>query len=56
MENITAVLRNEATKRAVGLADEVFDLILSAACNQCCDKSEGGNGTCPPPKLNMEQS
>jgi hypothetical protein len=30
--------------------DEVFDLLDAVACEQCCTKSSGGNGSCPPPK------
>jgi hypothetical protein len=56
MENIIAALKDEAGKRGLGMADGEFELILSAACNQCCDKSEGGNGSCPPPKLDAALS
>jgi hypothetical protein len=56
MEDIIAVLKDEATKRGLAMAAGEFELILSAACNQCCDKSEGGNGSCPPPKLGAELS
>jgi hypothetical protein len=52
MDGITAVLKGEAQKRNVVMADDAFDLIYITACNACCDKSEGGNGTCPPVKLN----
>jgi hypothetical protein len=49
MGDVTAVLREEINRRGVVVDGGVFDLLLAAACSECCDANRGGNGTCPPP-------
>jgi hypothetical protein len=49
MDDVTTVLKEAVDERGVGMDGGVFDLLLSAACSECCDANRGGNGTCPPP-------
>ena len=43
-------LREEIRKSGIAIDhDQVFEL-LAVACEQCCTQSDGGNGSCPPPK------
>lgn len=52
MNEMIARLKREVQKsgRNAARADEVFELLLSTACEQCCSDHGGGNGSCPPPK------
>jgi hypothetical protein len=51
MNDMIAALKNESKKRGVKVGADVFDLILTAACTECCSVEKGGNRECPPPKL-----
>lgn len=34
--------------------DDVLELLAEEECSQCCKTSGGGNGSCPPPKTEIE--
>jgi hypothetical protein len=51
MKDLIAVLKKESQERGVRVGAEVFDLILTAACTECCSSEKGGNRQCPPIKL-----
>jgi hypothetical protein len=52
MKTTIELLRDQMKTRGITIdTDRVFDLLLAVACEQCCTKSDGGNGSCPPPKL-----
>jgi hypothetical protein len=44
-------LRTRIESRRMTLdASDLFALLAAEACSQCCTNSDGGNGSCPPPK------
>ncbi|HET8774277.1 MAG TPA: hypothetical protein VFP80_10815 [Thermoanaerobaculia bacterium] len=52
MNKTIEILRDRMTAEGISVdVDRVFDLLDAVACEQCCTKSDGGNGSCPPPKL-----
>lgn len=48
IERLRSVL---ASKSVAVDAHDVFELLEVESCTQCCTKSDGGNASCPPPKL-----
>jgi hypothetical protein len=48
MKDLIAGLKNESKKRGVKVEADVFDLLLTAACSECCSVEKGGNKQCPP--------
>jgi hypothetical protein len=54
MKDMTAVLKSESQKRGVKVGADVFDLLLSAACTECCSVEKGGNRSCPPKAASEE--
>lgn len=52
MKTTIELLRETMATKGIAIdAERVFDLLEVVACEQCCTKSDGGNGSCPPPKL-----
>jgi hypothetical protein len=51
MKTTIELLRNRMENEGITIdASRVFDLLAAEACSQCCTQSDGGNGSCPPPK------
>ena len=54
MNGMIDELKREVTSRGLEPAgEEVSQLLLHEACEQCCSGHSGGNGDCPPPKTEL---
>jgi hypothetical protein len=57
MNEVVEKLKSKAAASRLDLAPGADAFALMAAeCSACCKVSNSGNGSCPPPKVELEQS
>jgi hypothetical protein len=47
MEDLILQLKTRA-QQASAVGEDLFELVLGAACSYCCTQYTGGNQSCPP--------